>query len=51
MGLLLVLLHISGETVAVELVPVWLVLNWLGINAAINAYLQAIASGDSVYAH
>ncbi len=30
MALLLVLLYISGETIAVYLIPVWLVLNWIG---------------------
>jgi len=30
MGCLLVLLYISGETIAVGLVPVWLVINWIG---------------------
>ena len=30
MALLLVLLYISGETIAVGLVPVWLVINWIG---------------------
>jgi aromatic amino acid transport protein AroP len=30
MAVLLVLLYLSGETIAVELVPVWLFINWLG---------------------
>jgi len=30
MVVLLVLLYLSGETIAVELVPVWLFINWLG---------------------
>lgn len=29
-ALLLVLLYISGETIAVYLIPVWLVINWIG---------------------
>jgi aromatic amino acid transport protein AroP len=46
MGLLLVLLYISGETVAVELVPVWLVLNWLGYRYKCRTLGDS--SGDSV---
>lgn len=30
MAILLVLLYISGEQFAVELIPVWLVINWIG---------------------
>lgn len=30
MAILLGLLYVSGETIAVELVPVWLVINWIG---------------------
>lgn len=30
MAILLGLLYVSGETIAVELVPVWLVINWVG---------------------
>jgi Gamma-aminobutyrate permease and related permeases len=46
MGLLLVLLYISGETIAVELVPVWLVLNWLGYRYKCRTLGDS--SGDSV---
>ncbi|MDD2842172.1 MAG: amino acid permease [Tolumonas sp.] len=46
MALLLVLLYISGETIAVELVPVWLVLNWLGYRYKCRTLGDS--SGDSV---
>jgi len=46
MAVLLVLLYLSGETIAVQLVPVWLVLNWLGYRYKCRTLGNS--SGDSV---
>lgn len=42
MGLMLVLLYMSGETMAAELAPVWVGLNWLGYR-----YKCRVAGGGS----